>query len=221
VRPGAARRSLPPVAWHLTRAENWPGIRRDGLLSTEALLRRHHPGNADTLLRTHRRAALALPDAVITDQKPMPPAALRPALPPGTTPGQWYALLNGYVFLSLQWRRVVALRGTYLERPMVLMAFDTARVLAASPGAAVTAFNTGSAMRGAAPRSAASFVLVGRWLQDGWASEHRDSPRRSATRPAELVVPHGLPGLDALGLSVRHLAPGEALPPAFVPGDAP
>lgn len=219
--PGAARRSLPPVAWHLTRAENWPGIRRDGLLSTEALLRRHDPAGADAVLGAHRRTLLVLPDAVITDQKPMPPGALQPALPPGTTPGQWYALLNGYVFLSLQWRRVVALRGTYLDRAMVLLALDTDRVLAASPGAAVTAFNTGSAMRGAAPRSAASFVPVGRWLRDGWAGERRDNPRRSATRPAELVVPHGLPGLDALGLSVRHLAPGEALPPAFVPGDAP
>lgn len=92
--------ALYPRLYHMAQAGSWPSIMRRGLLSTSALLdlfevngiareaieSQHRPSSVEITHATHGRA-------IIRDQKPMSEKALLKCLV-GTTPRQWYELLN-------------------------------------------------------------------------------------------------------------------------------
>jgi hypothetical protein len=107
--------ALYPRLYHMAQAGSWPSIKRRGLLSTSALLdlfevngtareaieSQHRPNSVEITHATHGRA-------VIRDQKPMSEKALLKCLV-GTTPRQWYELLNRRVFFWVTQNRVLTL----------------------------------------------------------------------------------------------------------------
>lgn len=210
---------LPDRIYHLAEAANWPSIRRDGLLCASRLLDRAGlPGAArERLERRQRTAHMELPDgAQIRDQRPMPPAALEACLV-GLTPADWYALVNGRVFFWLDPDRLDRQRAACGPRPQVVLAVDTAGLLAAHGArVALTPINTGNARRKPARRGHASFVPYDAWLATGWQSEAAalGTPLRPrAHRPVELTVADAVPDILRFLRDVTALPPGRPFTP--------
>jgi hypothetical protein len=189
--------SLPTEAFHFVDRANWAAVQAQGLCSTDELLRRGAFGaEVDAAVRGHRAQGVTLPDGCyIRDQRPMPPQALARCLDEGLVPADWYALLNGCVFFWLDPDRVARHRAALSNRPQVLLTFNARALATAYEAAHVTPFNTGSAMRKAAPRGLRTLVPLAQWQAQGWASEALpQQPVRAAShRPAELVFRTAVP----------------------------
>jgi hypothetical protein len=172
--------------YHLAEADNLASILEHGLMSTERLLdlvRIAEPERKE-LLRRHRPENIRLSEGVvIRDQRPMPPAALTPALDQGLVPSDWYALLNGFVFLWPDRERMNRQRRACAGRPQMMLTFDAAALLDRfAADAFVSPINSGNARRKAARRGRDTFVPYATWLREGW-------PRGRATRPpVELLL---------------------------------
>lgn len=118
--------------YHLAEADNLPSILQHGLMSTERLLSLVGVPEAEraTLLRRHRPDSFRLSERVlIRDQRPMPPAALARSLMDGFEPADWYALLNGHVFLWPDRKRMDRQREACGGRSQALLTFDGAALL--------------------------------------------------------------------------------------------
>src|ERR1700730_6502010 len=117
---------------HLAEADNLVSILNHGLMSTERLVRlagMSEPAST-ALLRTHRPDNVRLRTGVmIRDQRPMPPAALVGALEDGLEPADWYALLNGFVFLWPDRDRMDRQRYACGSRPQGVLPFEMTAVL--------------------------------------------------------------------------------------------
>ncbi len=183
--------------YHLAEASNLPSILEHGLMSTEKLLDLvglAAPEGA-ALLRNHRTDCVRLSESVlIRDQRPMPPAALVRALKDGLEPADWYALLNGHVFLWPDRERMERQLQACDGRPQALLIFDGAALLDRfGVDAFVTPINSGNARRRPAPRSRDSLVPYDVWRQQGWPTGRRQRP------PAEVLfrcpIPVGAPYL--------------------------
>ncbi|MCJ2058507.1 hypothetical protein MKL09_18375 [Methylobacterium sp. J-048] len=178
-------RRPPGRLYHLAEASNLDSIQAHGLMSAESLLVR--AGLVETeraaILRGHRPDCLRLPNGVVVrDQRPMPPAALSPALDDGMDPGDWYALLNGFVFLWPDRARMERHWGACGGRPQVLLTFDGAAVLDQfGDQAFVSPINTGNARRKAARRGRGTLVPYRTWLREGWPAGQPSRP------PAEVL----------------------------------
>jgi hypothetical protein len=171
--------------YHLAEADNLASILEHGLMSTERLIRLagiSEPAS-NALLRTHRPDNVRLSAGmVIRDQRPMPPAALARALEDGLEPADWYALLNGFVFLWPDRERMERQRRACGSRPQVVLTFDGAALLERfQTDAFVSPINSGNARRKPARRGRDTFVLYGAWLHQGWRSG------RSGRPPAEFL----------------------------------
>ena len=193
VREGARdrlRRKLDRL-YHLADADNVPSILKHGLLSTERLL--GLTGMAETeraaFLRRQRRDSLPLAKGVtIRDQRPMPPSALAPALDDGLEPGDWYALLNSYVFLWPDKERMDRQRRACGDRPQVVLTFDAVALFDQfGTQAFLSPINSGNARRKAARRGRDTLVPYATWLQEGWPAKQRSHP------PAEVLFGCVLP----------------------------
>jgi hypothetical protein len=171
--------------YHLTEADNLASILEHGLKSTEQLLDlvRMSPLERAVLRRTHRPDHVRLSKSVrIRDQRPMPPAALAPALRDGLEPGDWYALLNGHVFFWADRDRMERQLAACGGRPQVLLTFDGEVLLDRfGADAFLSAINSGNARRRAASRSRDTLVPYEVWLRDGWPTGQR------SRRPAEVL----------------------------------
>ena len=171
--------------YHLAEADNLPSILQHGLMSTEGLLGLVGMPQAERgpLLRRHRPNSFRLSKSVlIRDQGPMPPSALARALVGGLEPADWYALLNGHVFLWPDRDRMERQRQACRGRPQVLLTFDGAALLDRFGGDAfVSPINSGNARRKPALRGRHTLVPYADWLRDGWPTGSR------ARRPAEML----------------------------------
>jgi hypothetical protein len=94
-----------PTLYHMAKRGSWPAIRRDGLLSTTALLDRYGiVGEERETIAAQRRPASVplerkgLARAVVRDQCPMDDSGLMRCLEDDLTPAAWYRLLNAKVF---------------------------------------------------------------------------------------------------------------------------
>jgi hypothetical protein len=193
VREGARDRLLRKLdrLYHLADADNLPSILEHGLLSTERLL--GLTGMAETertaFLRRQRRDSLPLAEGVtIRDQRPMPPSALAQALDDGLEPGDWYALLNSYVFLWPDKERMGRQRRACGDRPQVVLTFDAVALFDQfGTQAFLSPINSGNARRKAARRGRDTLVPYATWLQEGWPAKQRSHP------PAEVLFGCVLP----------------------------
>jgi hypothetical protein len=170
----------------LAEADNLASILAHGLMSTERLL--DLVGIAEperrALLRKHRPENVRLSaGVVIRDQRPMPPAALAPALADGLMPADWYALLNGFVFLWPDRERMERQRRACAGRPQMVLTFDAAALLDRfAADVFVSPINSGNARRKAVRRGRDTFVPYATWLREGWPSGRAMRP------PAELLL---------------------------------
>jgi hypothetical protein len=171
--------------YHLAEADNLPSILQHGLMSAERLLSLVGMPEAEraTMLRRHRPDSFRLSESVlIRDQGPMPPAALARALMDGLEPADWYALLNGHVFLWPDRKRMERQRQACDGRPQALLTFDAAALLDRFGAEAfMSPINSGNARRKPAPRGQDTFVPYANWLRAGWPTGQRTRP------PAEVL----------------------------------
>lgn len=121
-----------PRLYHMAEAGTWESIRERGLLSASAVLDLFHvEGNQRSVYELeHRRQMLSVlpgqPDPIaLRDQKPMPPERLRFALTDGTTPEQWYRLINGKVFFWAEHHRLIRLLNAYGNDEHDVLILDT------------------------------------------------------------------------------------------------
>jgi len=201
---GAARFAARfPRLFHVTDPDALPGIERHGLLSAEALVALYEvpPPDRPALLdenrgrnRFTRLAHPGLPGATLRDQW-MPDAPLTSALR-GTyanDPAAWRRLVNAHVFFWLSEAQAEKLARVNPARAQIVLAFETAPLLAAHASHAFTTpINTGIAQglygRPGAPRDETTFQPVAAF------------PRPDRRPPKELALRGAVP--DAL----RHRA---------------
>jgi hypothetical protein len=208
---------LPNRIYHLAEAANWLSIQQRGLLSASKLLDLNgYVGiHRENMERSQRREhTVLLNGAQIRDQRPMPPSALESCLV-GLTPAEWYALINARVFFWLDPNRLNRQRAACEPRPQVVLAVDTAGLVAAYHGQiAVAAINTGNARRRPARRGISTFVPFNSWLESGWASEAAAlgiTERKRSHCPVELTVVDSVPDIMQFVVNVYELAPGGSL----------
>lgn len=208
------RQSLPHTSltrvYHLAETDNWPSIQKHGLLCATALL--GLAGNNDddrNRVVRHRTTRTVLSNgAVVRDQTPMPPAALRLCLH-DMAPDEWYALLNSKVFFWADVERLNRHLHACRRHPQVVMVLDAAALLSRySERAAVSPFNTGNARRRPASRGRATFVPYLTWYASGWQHEATGlgtRPRSRSHRPAELTVDGAVPDVMDFVVDIRHV----------------
>jgi hypothetical protein len=204
-------RRLPAQVFHIAEAVNWPSIQRDGLLSTDALLRRDGLApEIERRVRGYRPAGMSLPNGIhVRDQSPMPPEALGRCLDDGLTPEDWYRLVNGCVFFWIDPERVERHLHALRRRAQVLLTIDAEALAEAYATAAfVTPFNVGAARRKPARRGLRTFVPLGRWSLDGWAAEavNGTRPRSPSHPPSELVIRGTTVDIMPYVVGVREIA---------------
>jgi len=123
---------LYPRLYHMAEAGTWESIRQRGLLSASAVLDLFHLHGAQRAIYEdeHRAEMLSVPcgqtdHIVLRDQRPMPPERLRKALTDGTTPAQWYHLINGKVFFWAEHHRLLRLLNAYGKDEHDVLILDT------------------------------------------------------------------------------------------------
>lgn len=177
--------------YHLAEGENLSSIMEHGLLSTEKLLEMAGLSEPErvSLLRGHRLDCVRLPSGtVVRDQRPMPPAALAPALDDGLEPADWYALLNAHVFLWPDADRMERQRKACGDRQQYILTFDAVALFKRfGDRAFVSPINSGNARRKPARRGRDTFVPYASWSQYGWPTGVRLRP------PAEFLFQCSIP----------------------------
>lgn len=130
-----------PRLYHMAEAGTWPSIRQHGLLSSNEVVRLAGlTGNARlSMRRDHRpeKVPVVVPSigtVVLRDQKPMEPGRLQQALVDGTTPAEWYELINARVFFWVREERLLRLLNAqeYEDLEHDVLTLDTASLLAAN-----------------------------------------------------------------------------------------
>ncbi|WP_192564491.1 DUF7002 family protein [Pseudomonas gozinkensis] len=109
---------LYPRVYHMAERGAWDSIRTQGLMSATAVLD-HLAIEGDDRARfesEHRNQKMDVraghpSNIVLRDQKPMPEGRLIQALTDGTTPRQWYELINHKVFFWAEEHRLHRLLG--------------------------------------------------------------------------------------------------------------
>jgi hypothetical protein len=189
-----------PRLWHMAEDGSFESIRKNGLLSTTALLDMYEVRGADreALERRHRPECVTirkkgLPDAVVRDQKPMREGSLAACLTGGLTPSDWYVTLNERVFFWLTRRRLRALLGAraYRNRPHTVLTVDTESVLEAHrERIELSPLNSGATLFKPLARGRESFSAVANFPFD-----ERRKTRSLSNAVVELVVRGGVPDI--------------------------
>jgi hypothetical protein len=109
---------LYPRVYHMAERGTWGSIQQRGLMSTTAVLDHLEvaDGERARFESEHRSQKMDVradhpSNIVLRDQKPMPEGRLLQALMNGTTPRQWYELINDKVFFWVEEERLHRLLG--------------------------------------------------------------------------------------------------------------
>lgn len=204
---------LYPRVYHMAERGAWDSIRAHGLMSTTAVLD-HLKVQGDDRARfesVHRDQKMDVraghpSNIVLRDQKPMPEGRLIQALTDGTTPQQWYELINEKVFFWVEEERLHRLLGARDYRNLehdVLTLNSSELVQAYADKIWLCHMNSGNT----------------------WPIPHRrgievfrripDYPVKTSGRPAkavvELVVDYAVPNIADYVLEVRRMRGSEVL----------
>lgn len=204
---------LYPRVYHMAERGAWNSIRAHGLMSTTAVLD-HLKVQGDDRARfesEHRDQKMDVraghpSNIVLRDQKPMPEGRLIQALTDGTTPQQWYELINEKVFFWVEEERLHRLLGARDYRNLehdVLTLNSSELVQAYADKIWLCHMNSGNT----------------------WPIPHRrgievfrripDYPVKTSGRPAkavvELVVDYAVPNIADYVLEVRRMRGSEVL----------
>lgn len=191
-----------PRLYHMAHFGSWPSIERLGLLSTSRLLDTFEiqGPERDRIESQWRSAPIPIehPDngrAVVRDQLPLRPDLLARCLTDGMTPQDWYRTLNAHVFFWVDEPHLRTLLNAraYREFPQTVLIVDTAPLLDRHlPAVRLSSINSGSILRGGAPRGTETFLPV---------------PDYEKSRLVELCVAGAVPDVRELVVTVEHRWP--------------
>ena len=197
--------ALYPRLYHMAQAGSWTSIKQHGLLSTSALLDRFEVNGTkrEAIEYKHRPECVEITHpvhgrAIIRDQKPMSEKALLKCLV-GTTPRDWYALLNRRVFFWVTEHRVLTLLGAraYKDLDHDVLTIDTFALLERyRTRVALSPINSGSTVYNPQPRGLDLFRPL-----DSYPFEMRQKYGRNAV--AELTIDHSVPDLRNFVIKVE------------------
>jgi len=186
---------------------SWLSIEKEGLLSTSALLTLYRiSGSKRNDIEEKWRpckvtiSCNGLQDAVIRDQKVMPPEDLEICLTGGMTPQDWYRLINGKVFLWANRQRLewFLSANEYKNSPHIVVEVDTRDLLERhADRVTLTNFNSGSTLYSrpyTKPRSRGrrSFVSVAEY------------PGYAADGIVEVAVEKSIPEISEIAISAER-----------------
>ncbi|MGN0927271.1 DUF7002 family protein [Ectopseudomonas mendocina] len=122
-----------PRLYHMAEEGTWSSIKAHGLLSTLAVLDRYNivGRQRQALEESHRSSKVTVggngDSIVLRDQIPMPPKRIKEALVDGTTPAQWYKLINSKVFMWAEEHRLFTLLNARAYRKLThdVLTIDT------------------------------------------------------------------------------------------------
>lgn len=202
-----------PRLYHMAQAGSWPGIQRNGLLSTNALLDLFEvQGEArEALVARHRAESVPIRhplrgEAVIRDQKPMSDGGLLRALGDGLTPAEWYRLLNEKVFFWLARERLDKLLGAaaYRDKRQTVLTIDTAALLARhADQVLLSPINSGCTKPYPTPRGRDTFLPLA-----DYPFEESSRKRGRQNAVVELTVRYAVPDIRDFVLMVEEVGGG-------------
>ncbi|SDA96800.1 hypothetical protein SAMN03159443_05771 [Pseudomonas sp. NFACC15-1] len=204
---------LYPRIYHMAERGTWESIQQRGLMSTTAVL--DHLDVADgeraRFESEHRDQKMDVraghtSNIVLRDQKPMPEKRLLQALTNGTTPRQWYELINDKVFFWVEEERLHRLLGARDYRTLEhdVLTLNSAEFI---------------------PAYAEKIWLCHMNSGNTWPIPHRrdteifrriaDYPVKRSGKPVknvvELVVDYSVPNITDYVLEVRRMRGSEVL----------
>jgi len=199
-----------PRLWHMAHDGAWPALQAHGLMSASALVDAYGCSGAErnALLRTRRPQSVllerdGLPGAMLRDQKPMSDAALGGCLTDGTTPAEWYELLNSRSFFWLSHDRIWRLlrARAYRGAAQTVLTLDTRSLVAAHRERIwLSPINSGSTLFKPQPRGQATFSRIA-----DFPFAERARARKPENNVVELLVEHSVPDLAAYVLAVHRV----------------
>lgn len=197
-----------PRLFHMAEAGSWPQIQQYGLRSTAALLDLFEvTGDERFAIESMRRPQIVTithplhGTAQIRDNKPLRANFLKCL--PGTTPQQFFELLNRKVFFWVAPERLETLISAraYRKRAHDVLIVDAAALLARHVGqASLAAINSGSTLYPSAPpRGAETFVALEEF---DWEKARRARGRANAI--VELTVEYVVPDVSDVLVRVER-----------------
>lgn len=208
---------LYPQIYHMAERGAWESIRQRGLMSTTAVLDHLEleGGERTRFESAHRgqkmdvRAGHAS-NIVLRDQKPMPEDRLLRALTNGTTPRQWYELINDKVFFWVEEERLHRLLGArdYRKLEHDVLTLDSAAFIPAyAEKIWLCHMNSGNTWPFPHLRDSEVFCRVS------------DYPVKRAGKPVknvvELVVDYSVPDIADYVVQVRRMNGSDVLETIF------
>lgn len=204
---------LYPRVYHMAERGTWDSIQRRGLMSTTAVLDHLEVADGDRsrFESEHRNQKMDVragdpSNIVLRDQKPMPEGRLLQALTDGTTPQQWYELINNKVFFWAEEKRLHRLLGArdYRKLEHDVLTVDSATFI---------------------PAYAERIWLCRMNSGNTWPMPHRrdkqifrripDYPAKRSGKPekdvVELVVDYAVPNIADYVVEVRRMKGSEVL----------
>jgi hypothetical protein len=200
--------AIHPRLFHMAEYGSWRSIRKQGLLSTSALLDLYaiegkHRVDIESKLRRDMVQVQGQDGGVawIRDQRPMSDKKLAGCLRDGLTPTDWYRMLNGRVFFWLTEARLETLLAAYKDRPQLVLEVDTAALLD-KHGAetTLTPMNTGCTSPMAFPRGLESFLSP----RDYPFEENRRKKGGRTKAIVELTVEYSVPDIVDFTIRATH-----------------
>lgn len=204
---------LYPRVYHMAERGTWGSIQQRGLMSTTAVLDHLEvaDGERARFESEHRSQKMDVradhpSNIVLRDQKPMPEGRLLQALMNGTTPRQWYELINDKVFFWVEEERLHRLLGARDYRTLEhdVLTLNSAEFI---------------------PAYAEKIWLCHMNSGNTWPIPHRrdkeifyriaDYPVKPSGKPVknvvELVVDYSVPNIADYVVEVRRMRGGEVL----------
>lgn len=204
---------LYPRVYHMAERGTWGSIQQRGLMSTTAVLDHLEvaDGERARFESEHRSEKMDVradhpSNIVLRDQKPMPEGRLLQALMNGTTPRQWYELINDKVFFWVEEERLHRLLGARDYRTLEhdVLTLNSAEFI---------------------PAYAEKIWLCHMNSGNTWPIPHRrdkeifhriaDYPVKPSGKPVknvvELVVDYSVPNIADYVVEVRRMRGGEVL----------
>lgn len=204
---------LYPRVYHMAERGAWDSIRTLGLMSTTAVLDHLAVGDGaraqyESEHRGHKMDVKAgdPSNIVLRDQKPMPEDRLIKALTNGTTPRQWYELINRKVFFWAEEARLHVLLGArdYRKLEHDVLTLDSSSFIPAYAEAIwLCHMNSGNTWPMPHRRSTDVFCRIA------------DYPVTRTGKPVkpvvELVIDYAVPDIAKYVVDVRRMQGSEVL----------
>lgn len=204
---------LYPRIYHMAERGAWDSIRTRGLMSTTAVLDNLAVADGERARyeSEHRGQKMDVKSGdpssiVLRDQKPMPEGRLITALTGGTTPRQWYELINGKVFFWAEEQRLHGLLGArdYRKLEHDVLTLDSSTFIPAYAEAIwLCHMNSGNTWPMPHRRGTEIFCKI-----VDYPVTRTGNPKKKVV---ELVVDYAVPNIADYVLEVRRMKGNEVL----------